>query len=460
MTLASIAIIGAGFSGTSLALCLQAMCPRGTNIRLIERARRFAVGVAYGTSNPNHLLNVPAGRMSMFPDLPGDFVDWLRQQPAALLGDVVADGATFVPRGLYGRYLWHALQRGLDNSQTAPLELVQDEVIDARESADTVRLSMSSGNVMSADIAVLATGNPAALPVHPDIAKLITARCWCGDPWAPTAFAALDAAAPVVLIGSGLTAVDAVISLLDAGHTGPIHALSRHGLLPRAHVASPAAPVILPTPVPEGIAALTRYIRREISCAADWRPVIDALRPVTQDLWRRLSLSDRRRFACHLRAWWDVHRHRMPPQCADRIRAALASNQLRVHAGRIVGIDVTHDRAKVSFRARSTGDVHTLPAALVVDCTGPGMDLTRCAAPLIRALLQAGIARPDPLRLGLDVTTDGAVVNGVGVASRRLFAVGPLTKGAFWEITAVPDLRVRCRELAGLLGNRLAGAAT
>jgi uncharacterized NAD(P)/FAD-binding protein YdhS len=297
------------------------------------------------------------------------------------------------------------------------------------------------------------------VPVHSNVAVLDAAGLWRGNPWTPGALAALDTDAPVLLVGTGLTMVDTVVALLDAGHIGPIHALSRHGLLPQRHSSLSAAPIALATPLPTGLSALMRFIRCEIACSQEagigWQSVIDALRPSIQILWRGLSVSERGRFLRHLRALWDVHRHRMPPAVADRIAAAQTSHQLRIHAGRITGLSIEDGAANVSFRQRTTGVERALRAARVIDCTGPGADVTQSSDPLMQTLLRGGMARPDALRLGLDVTDEGALLTRSGAPSRRMFAVGPLTKGATWEMTAVPELRLQCRDLARVLGSRL-----
>lgn len=455
----TIAVIGAGFSGTALSLWLQSSCPVGTRIYLIERGHRFAAGRAYATENPSHLLNVPAGRMSMFPDLPQDFVRWLRQQPKSRLGGVVPSEQAFVPRGLFGAYLQDRLAAGLCDTRGSRLQLLHDEVVRAEEGAEKVALHLASGAKLDADIAVLASGNAHPLPVHSNVAMLDAAGLWRGNPWTPAAIAGLSPDAPVLLVGTGLTMVDTVVTLFDAGHTGPIHALSRHGLLPHRHASPEAAPITLPTPLPAGLAPLMRFVRSEIArsqaAGTGWQPVIDALRPFTQNLWRGLSVSERGRFLRHLRAFWDVHRHRIAPIVADRIQATLTSQQLRIHAGRIIGLGVEHDRASVTFRERMTGAERSLQAACVIDCTGPGADMAQSSDPLMQTLLRAGIARPDPLRLGVDVAADGAMLTRSGAPSRRLFAIGPLTKGASWEMTAVQELRTQCRDLARVLARRL-----
>ena len=68
--------------------------------------------------------------------------------------------------------------------------------------------------------------------------------------------------------------------------------------------------------------------------------------------------------------------------------------------------------------------------------------------PAMRSLLDQGLAQIDPLRIGIEVAPDCAIVNRRGASSRRLFAVGPLTRAAFWEISAVPDIRNQCVQLA------------
>lgn len=458
MSQPTIAVIGAGFSGTLLSLLLQSLCPAGARICLIERSGRFGVGPAYSSNNPNHLLNVPAGRMGAYPDLPLDFLGWLQQQSPSRLGGILPTESAFVPRRLYGIYLQDLLDRARHQSHPTRLELLHDDVVGAREWVGSVTLTMASGALLNADIVVFAIGNTSPL-LHRDIAALNVAGLWRSSPWEPAAFAALDPHEPVLLVGTGLTMVDAVISLVDAGHSGPICALSRHGLLPRRHAAFPVAAVALPAPLPQGLTTLMRWVRCEVARASQagtaWQPVINSLRPVAQDIWRELSAGDRMRFLRHMRTWWDVHRHRMPPQVADRIEAAKGSDQLRVCAGRIVACNVDGGQATVMFRGRESGSLEIMRAARVIDCTGSGTDITQSADRLLQALLINRAARADPLRLGLDVSAEGAVLSAAGIASDRLFVIGPLTRGAIWEITAVPELRCQCRDMARMLAARL-----
>jgi uncharacterized NAD(P)/FAD-binding protein YdhS len=153
----------------------------------------------------------------------------------------------------------------------------------------------------------------------------------------------------------------------------------------------------------------------------------------------------------HLRPWWEIHRHRLPAQVADRIDAARALGQLRILAGHLRDFREIRGMVDVVFQPRGNEEFMPLRVARVINCSGPGCDYERIPHPLIRRLLCDGLVRPDPLRLGLDVTGACALIDGTGSISRRLFAVGPVTKGAFWEMTAVPDIRRQCELLAAHL---------
>jgi uncharacterized NAD(P)/FAD-binding protein YdhS len=455
----TIAVIGAGFSGTLLSLHLLRRCPPTTRICLIERNSQFGRGQAYSTGNPSHLLNVPAGRMSAFYDRPNHFLEWLQRQPGLDRDGCPPSGACFVPRRLFGAYVRSLLNEELKRDPEYRLELVRGDVLGIDRGGRRLGLSIDRDRRIEADLAVLAVGNfpPSPMPVADP--SFYDSALYRPDPWAADALTALDRTAPVLLIGTGLTTVDVVISLLDQEHTGPILALSRRGLLPLRHVNGPAGPPGDPHSFPTVLTELARFLRKEareaVAAGGSWQPIIDELRPFTQDVWQTMSPTDKARFVRHLRPWWDVHRHRMAGAVADRIDQARASGQFRIHAGRVQSYQIRGERVDVTFRRRGVNELETLEVARVVNCSGPRADYGRISDGLIRSLLEDGTVRPDPLRLGLDVTGTCALLHRSGAISRRLFAAGPVTKGAFWEMTAVPDIRRQCeflaQHLAGLM---------
>ena len=456
----TIAIIGAGFSGTLLALHLLRRCPGSVRIHLIERRPRFGRGLAYSTANLSHVLNVPTSRMSAFHDRPDDFLDWLRADGQASASMVTPN--CFVARKVFGDYVRHHLKEEFRRAEGrgGRLLLTRGEVLNLQVKRGGVTIEIERGRRAEADIAVLAIGN--FPPEPPPIAdrSFYDSDRYHPDPWAPDALSGLDPTDPVLLIGTGLTMVDTAITLLDRGHTGKIHALSRRGLLPRRHAPTsvPAASLI-ERPLPTTAAGLTRALREEIAelvfQSGDWRSVIDGLRPTTQDLWHMMPAAERARFVRHLRPWWDVHRHRIAPEIADRIDRAVDSGQLVYGATRVRDMRAAGDGVIVTHRPRrATADEH-LAVKRVVNCSGPACDYGRIADPLIRNLLDRGDIRPDPLRLGLDVSTLCALRNRRGEIWQRLYAIGPVTRPAFWEVTSVPDIRRQCETLAAYLSTRL-----
>lgn len=420
----AVAIVGAGFSGTMAAAQLAR---RGIGSMLIEGGGRAGQGAAYSTEDPAHLLNVPAGNMSAWPDSPDDFASKAKE------------GATFTQRRHFGAYLASILDEAVASGHVA---LVEKRVVGARIADGDWRVELDDGTNIAADALVLATGNQPpgrlrALDAAGD--RLVS------NPWGPEARAAIaDAAekdAPVLIVGTGLTMVDVILSLDAAGHRGQILAVSRRGQLPRGHADSDPAPVRLED-VPHGHAGtLLSWLRRR-SSRTGWRAAIDSLRPHSHALWQSLDLDQQRRFLRHARPWWDAHRHRIAPQVADRIVQLIAAGRLQVVAGRVADCRRKGDEIDVAIARRGGGTTEG-SYAYVFNCTGPLHDMASTADPLLGSLLCAGHARADPLGIGIAVDERSRVEG-----AERLWALGPLTKGRFWEIIAVPDIREQAAAVA------------
>ncbi|MEO7360909.1 MAG: FAD/NAD(P)-binding protein [Gemmatimonadaceae bacterium] len=450
----TVAVIGAGFTGAMVAVNLLRMAKVPTRILLVERYGRFSAGVAYGTSFDEHLLNVPAGRMSAFPDDGENFQRWAQERDATI------SGGAFVPRRLYGAYLADQLDRAESaNPDSRLVRLTAEARNVTREGASRWNIELSNGAVNAADAVVLSIGNyePANPPVA-DPRFYETAR-YARDPWATGALD-VPATAPVLLLGTGLTMLDIAIALRTRGHSGPIHALSRRGLLPQPHRESAGAPPAHARPTdlatwPRTASGLLRALRREVTLAecngVDWREVVTSIRHCTSTLWQTLSVEERRRFLRHLRSYWETHRHRSAPATAARIDAMQSSGQLKVHKARVVAYQQQGDLVDVVVQPRAATDAQTLSVARVINCTGPDSNIARVRDPLVQNLLAQHLIRPDALGLGLDTDASGTLLNADGALNENLLLVGPLRKGQLWENTAVPELRVEASQMAAQL---------
>lgn len=447
----TIVVVGAGFSGAmTAAQILRRAGAAKTPVRvvLIERQGAVGEGLAYSTRELAHLLNVPAGRMSAWPDRPDDFVQWVSRRNGA-----VAPG-DFLPRQWYGEYVRASLVKTAEEAApSATLSVIFDEVRRiARRPAGGWMVNFARGASQPAEAVVLAIGHrPPPDPIG---------RLWSGprnrfiaDPWKPFAANAVGADDAVVILGTGLTAVDAVLSLAQEQRRGPITLISRRGLVPQVHADAAVAPADLQALVtellsaPNGVSITTLYHRlrkkaRELAAAGqDWRSVIDGLRPHTAALWRALPVTERRKFLKYLRPYWEVHRHRMALDVARRFNALLEQGSLRIVAGSVASAQADDNGVRLYVRERGDDRMREIKAAWVINCTGPQASNSAESNPAIGSLLVHGWVRPDELSLGLDTSADGNAVDAEGVVAQDLFVVGTLRKPLLWESTAVPELR-------------------
>lgn len=456
-----VVVIGGGFSGTMVAaqLLRQALAARTSlSVHLIERRSEIGRGAAYATNDPVHLLNVPVSGMSAWPDRPSDFLEWARRRRPEVAP------TEFLPRRLYAEYLHETLEHVRnDAGDRARLVVVHDQA----ERADLRpgglwEVRLRSGEAIACDGVVLATGHRP--PTDPLQGRWSGPRDrWIADPWRPGATDGISSQDAVIIVGAGLTAMDVILSLADRqpGRSGAISLVSRSGLLPRSHLATPSAPV---DPMPwlnelaltgrvTRVRDLTRAFRAAVSASrgADWRATIDGLRPYTHGLWAALGDRERRRFLRHVRSFWEVHRHRTAPQIGARIEALETAGfftrirgRLRSGQGDLAGLSL-----QVSATRRGADPVErTVRADWAVNCTGPSPTISHHEDGVAASLIEAGLARMDPIGMGLETDPIGRPIGRSGRASGRLWIIGSLRRPALWETTAVPELRVQAETVA------------
>jgi uncharacterized NAD(P)/FAD-binding protein YdhS len=305
---------------------------------------------------------------------------------------------------------------------------------------------------LSADAAVLALGNlPPRDPPAVSQAAL-SPDVYLPDPWRADIAEGLTDRDTVLLIGTGLTMVDVVLTLEASGFRGRIVAMSRRGLVPRSHEDGQMPGARPPQKPAETGSALVRRIRRR-AAEVGWRTAVDELRSYTQAMWLSAPFAEQTRFLRHLRPWWDVHRHRLAPEVAARIAALRAAGRLEIVAGKLVRCESDADGVALSWRPRGADRDERMHVRRMANCTGPLGDLLRSREPLLHLLLASGSIRPDRHRFGIDITAQAETIDVNGRANPRLLALGPMTRGAFWEIVAVPDIRVQTWSVARRLSN-------
>lgn len=443
----AIVIVGGGLSGSLLAL--RAIENPENRVTLIERNGALGRGVAYGACDQAHLLNVPLFRMEV--GLSPTFHNWLAaNRPNELNTNDGGVKDSFVTRRSFGDYIEEVTER---HARAGRLDRVRGEAVEIGRRAQPYVL-LKDGRVLHGTHVVLATGN--LPPKTPRFSHdgVVDSPVFIPDPWDVHKDRLPASGDTVLLIGTGLTMVDVALRLARNGHTGPIVALSRHGLLPNRHVQGGQwrnAFQERPLPPLEAFRLIRREAREAAAAGVPWQRVIDAIRPSLASIWISWSKQERQRFLRHCRTIWDVRRHRMANAVAVQIDRLLETGQLRIHAGRIERLNRSGAGALATVRPRGAKTTVEIEAHTIINCTGPRSSFDDLNEPAYIKLKESGLLTPD--ELGLGVKTFGcALIDQYSIPSDWLFAIGPLTRPEWWEITAVPEISAQTYYLAGSLG--------
>ena len=438
-----ITIIGGGASGTLTAANLLKLAEeRPIHVDLVEKRSRIGRGVAFGTTRDAHLLNVPAGRMGAFPDDVGGFHAWL------VANGHDFDDHAFVPRRIFGAYLRDTFESAAAKTD-ATIELHDDEAVDLSVDDSSAQVMLRSGEILQTDKVVLAFGNFA--PPDPSVVDktFVTSPRYFKDPWNDELYSSLKPDDEVFVIGTGLSMVDVAIQLNASGHRGKISAISTKGLLPTVHELGHTYPAF--NDEIDGATRITdvfKTVRKHTENAKDgsnWRAVIDSLRPATQKLWLDLPLAEKKYFKQHLSRYWNIARHRVPPEANAILRQMQADGRLEILAGRLR--DIRHDD-RFSVIYSNLGVEYVQSADVLVNCIGSETNFSRIDSEFVRNLIARRHIRNDELDLGIMASPDGRVFGKNDEYSDIVWTLGTALKGTLWETTAIPEIRTQARELA------------
>jgi uncharacterized NAD(P)/FAD-binding protein YdhS len=431
-----VAVIGGGLSATALACVLAEQASVDRRVAFFNRAD-LGPGTAYAPQSASLLMNGPIRAMSA---VPGDNAHLMRY-----LVDEADDA--LICRARYGAYLRATSANAI--AQHPGMTHERAEIVDIERTDGSYRLTDDATRRYDARAVVLALGNlppndsflPESVRRHPGYA---------GDPWTAD-IAHFDPGAEVVVIGSRLTAMDTIALLDECAFRGRVHIVSRHGLLPLVEDTSirGADPAVLDLDTRTPYTLLSSLRRAAASFPGDWRAVIESLRAITPAIWNGWSDRERKRFLRHAQSMWAIHRYRVPPATYAAFERMHAEGRLTIHRGRVRGGCAS--ARGITLEIAGPAGPFELHASYVVNCTGPNADLRTVAHPFVRNALARGVMRPDPLALGVDVTSDYRVLDGAGEAQPRLFAIGPLLRGLWYETTAVNEIRRHASAIARLL---------
>ena len=450
--MANIAIIGGGAAGASVFGALLAHEAPDTVHWVTGTHERAGRGVAYGTAHDHHLLNVRASGMGLYVDADEDFAQYGSRRHAG------SRPTSFLPRRLFGEYIEAQLNQRVQHAQQRGrrFAIAPSTATRLRATHSGYEIALDTGEIVAADQVVLALGALTPRPLRTVSERALASGAYVLDPWG----LAERAIKPrrLIVIGTGLTAVDTLITASIRWPDIELVAVSRHGLLPFVHPALPIdayqhqAELNARLLACEGPAPILAEIRRLFRTHQDldWRSVIDGMRPINARLWQAFTPRQRRQFLRHVRWLWESSRHRLAPEPAEVIQQLRDEGRLQVHAARVLDVD-GDGPLNVTVRSRTKQVVTTLQSDIVVQATGLDTAVGFAQHSLLSGLLQDGLAIADPLHLGVLAQANGRLINATGNVQRGLYAIGSLLRGNLWECTAMPEIRVAANTLAAAL---------
>jgi len=447
----SVAIVGAGASGTLTAINLLKSLQQPATVYLIEKRKESLFrGAAYNSTLDYEPLNVPVGKMSLYNSQPDDFYAWILSNN---LGDEEITRDSFVSRRWFGNYLEENLKLAANHKHPAVnFNIIHSTTVDI-DCPGNYLLKQDDGTEIEAHYVILATGNEKPNDVLSSEAKEVLGANYYSNPWHFNALENLQSEDTVLLIGTGLTTVDYLVSLKKRKHTGKVYALSLNGLLPKTHNATVSYKVETPLK-DDNIHRLFEKLSIEIEKAKqkniNWRSVIDAMRADTAALWQGLSHESKLTFLKEYRTQWEIHRHRMPLASANEIKTMIADKQVEILTGSIGEVIKNGNGYYVYYQTQANEKLH-VKANRVINCTGPSGDYEKSDNELLKNLLKKNWLKKDVYGLGVITGRGGELINADGGALKNMFAVGPLRKASEWESTALREIRNQAEEIAAKL---------
>lgn len=435
MTDFDLVIVGTGFTGAAFLIHFaQNINNLQKKIALVD-PYITGRGPAYQKNNFNLLLNVPAFRMSLYPDKPLDFVNWLKEKGHHY------HHYDFVPRSIYGDYVEECFHSHL---KLFPKLSFFREWANALNPVDgQYELSLESGQMIKARQVVLSLGSPP--PSGPaNLKNIFNDQNYIANPFLISRITSIPKDEAVFILGKGLTALDLLQMFKD--HQAPMILQSRHGRFPRPHLTLTDELIKLQSQInfnfsenPTLYEIICKFKNKIREDKIPWQVAMDVLRHQIQKLWPKLSPKDKKRFLNKLKPIWNVHRHRSPLSSLAHVENNLKKNKLELIKGEVEKIIKSDGTYKVTVK--TSHGVVMREVRWIINATGPNYNINLHPSPLIQQLIKDKILFSDPMNFGVQLNDDHQLL-------KNLYLIGPLTLSKYVESTSVPDLRNQAKIFA------------
>lgn len=440
-----IAIVGGGTTGATLAIHLAKRIEKNRVMKIVvfEPREHLGAGLAYSTSEPTHRINVPAGKMTAYPDDPDSFLRFTTER-GVLATDpeaIAPNGLPYPRRSVFGDYLWAEIEPYI---RSGVIEHRQTTVTRIEKLHSGWKIDGENGSVLSANAVAIAVTHPAPAVPH-NFGDVKNHAKFVADTTQDNALDAIENNDRVLIVGNGLTSADVIATLTARGHQGPIISISRRGLRSRGHAKIAQDPYgdFLSNPSLRA-SQLLRRVRATIRDAEQegvaWQAVIDAVRAQGQDIWQILPVRERKRLARHVRSFWDVHRFRTAPQVENALDTAIAAGQLCLRAASVRQAGLSEKGFSVTLRERGKEDLVSMQVDAIIVTTGPDHGDILGSQPFLTHLREEGLLRMCETRLGIACDRTASAIDQHGLPVDGLFIAGPLARGTFGELMGVPQV--------------------
>lgn len=453
----TIGIIGRGFSGTMAAVQLIEHATAPIKLVLIDTDQNAIRGIAYNSPSKSYLLNVPVSGMSAFSDQPDHLLDWVMEEEEYKEKERNEVRQIFLPRYKYGEYLISIWNEALKKSKYKNIQVEEYDsyVSDLNKSQYGWSLTLSTGPFLEVDTCIIASGNQE--PRHPGVPEddYINHPAYVRNPWTADTLSGINNDHPVFILGNSLTMVDTLIGLTEKKFTNRIITLSPKGfiMLPHENKTVDYDGFTEEFEISDSIYDLIRKFNRHKRILAansiSILPLIDSIRPYTQEIWMRLTLNEKRFFMSRLRNLWNAARHRIPAHIHEFISRLKEIEQLETVSGNLLHVFTEADLLKVEWWNKKTKAVEGMLVSKLINCTGPETNFLMIPDHFLTKAFQNGLVGQESLKIG--VTANGRTFNVIdrnGAEHNNLFVLGPYLKGVLWETTAVSEIREQASELA------------
>ena len=430
-------IIGDGFAAAVSAIHLLRKGIPADALTIIG-AGSLGKGNAYGCVSPSFRLNVREDLPIVFSEDPLHFARWAE----ANIDDPEAKTSAgfFYRRADFGRYVAEliAAEVGFEKIQRIPSKATR-----LNQAHDGLwKLGTADGGLFYAEKVIIATGNSPPTwpcPIKTELGEQVDPRL-IENPWTGQYLATIQPEEHVVLLGGGLTALDAIYALAEQGHRGRITIVGPRPLFPptQAQWARQKQPN---WPEKLSPAKLVRFMRQYLPSApttsTEWQCAWEELRPNLNAIWQQFTPHQRQSLFKRLGWAWSLYRFRASPQTIKAYEQLRANHQIQFAVGRAKQVECSKGTITVQLN-----NGQRIQADRIVNCTGVGPDL------FLNRMIADAMAIPDPLGHAIGVNTNLNVIKPNRQAWNNLWMLGPATMGSLGDVVAASAISKQAEELA------------